>query len=59
MAVYMFDLDGKFIKKFNTTKECAEYFNVEPEYINHNLKYCKKIRYQNYKWFIISRKEKL
>lgn len=57
--VYMFDMDGNFLRKFENTLECAIYFNVEPEYINHNLKYCKKIRYKRYKWYKISRKEKL
>ena len=57
--VYMFDLEGNFIKKFETTLECAMYFDVDPLYINHNLKYCKKIRYKKYKWYKISREENL
>ena len=54
--VYMYDLNYNFICKFDTTADCAIFFDYEREYINHNLKYCKKIR-KNGKWYIISREE--
>lgn len=52
--VYMYDLEKKLLRKFETTMECAEYFDKEPEYINHNLKYCDKIR-KGGKWYRIRR----
>ncbi len=52
--VYLYDANMNFIMKFETTSECAEYFGKETDYINHNLKYCKKIRKDD-KWFIIKR----
>jgi len=52
--VYVYDVDGNLVKEFKTTKECAEYFDKERDYINHNLKYYKKIR-QNDVWFILKR----
>lgn len=52
--VYLYDLEDNLLKKFETTMDCAEYFNKEPEYINHNLKYCDKIR-KDGKWYRISR----
>lgn len=54
--VYLHRVDGTFIEKFNTTRDCADYFNKDREYINHNLKYCKKIR-KNGKWFVIRREK--
>lgn len=54
--VYLYDLNYKFIEKFETTGECAVFFGYDREYINHSLKYYKKIR-KNGKWYIISRKE--
>ena len=54
--VYLYDLDKNFICKFETTSDCGDFFNYDREYINHNLKYCKKIR-KNGKWYIISREE--
>jgi hypothetical protein len=53
--VYLFDIEGNFLKKFETTNECGEYFGKDREYINHNLKYCKKIR-KDCKWYVIRRK---
>lgn len=52
--VYMYDLDNKLIKKFETTYDCAEYFDKEPNYICHNIKYCDKIR-KDGKWYRIRR----
>ena len=52
--VYMYDTEGNFIRKFETTEECADYFDKERDYINHNLKYCKKIR-KDGRWYVISR----
>lgn len=54
--VYLYNLDYSLICKFETTEECAVFFGCERQYINHNLKYCKKIR-KNGEWFIISREE--
>lgn len=52
--VYLYDADMNFIKKFETTQECADFFEKEMDYINHNLKYCKKIRKDD-KWYVIKR----
>ena len=54
--VYLYDTNYNFICKFDTTRDCAEWFDKDREYINHSLKYCKKIK-KNYKWYIISREE--
>lgn len=54
--VYMYDLKGEKIKEFETTQDCADYFEKEREYINHNLKYCDKIR-KNGCWYRLSREE--
>lgn len=53
--VYMYDLEGNLIKYFKSTLECAEYFDKDREYINHSLKYYKKIR-KDGKWYKIGRK---
>ena len=50
----MYDLEGNLIKEFKTTQDCADYFDKEREYINHNLKYYDKIR-KDGKWYRISR----
>lgn len=56
--IYMYDLDGNLVQYFNTTQDCANYFDkIDRDYINHNLKYCKKIR-KDGKWYIISREKK-
>lgn len=54
LPVYMYDLKMNFIRKFETTQECAEYFGKERLYINHSLKYRAKIR-KDGKWYIIRR----
>ena len=54
LPVYMYDLEMNFIRKFETTQECAEYFGKERLYINHSLKYRAKIR-KDGKWYIIRR----
>ena len=54
--VYLYDLKGNLLLEFESTNDCAKYFEKDCEYINHNLKYCKKIR-KNGKWFIISRRK--
>ena len=51
--VYLYK-DNELIKVFETTQECADYFDKELEYIYHNLKYCKKIRKDN-EWYVINR----
>lgn len=53
-SVYMYDTEGNFLRKFETTSECAEYFEKDREYINHSLKYCRKIR-KDGKWYVIRR----
>lgn len=52
--VYLYDADMNFIRMFETTHECADFFDKDRDYINHNLKYCKKIRKDD-KWFVIKR----
>lgn len=54
LPVYLYDLEMNFIRKFETTQECAEYFGKERLYINHSLKYRAKIR-KDGKWYIIRR----
>ena len=54
--VYVYDLEGKLVKEFETTAECAEFFDKEREYINHHLKYYKKIR-KDEKWYKMSREK--
>ena len=52
--VYMYDLDGNLLKVFETTMDCADYFEKDREYINHNLKYYDKIR-KDGKWYYLRR----
>ena len=52
--VYMYDTEGNFIRKFDTTSDCADYFYKDREYINHSLKYYKRIR-KDGKWYVIRR----
>lgn len=52
--VYLYDVNMNFIRKFETTHECAEFFDKDRNYINYNLKYHKRIR-KNGKWFVIKR----
>lgn len=52
--VYMYDMWGDLFMEFKTTKECAEYCEKEPEYINYNIKYCNKIRVDGI-WFKLRR----
>ena len=56
MKVYMYGVDGNLLKEFETTRDCAEYFEKDREYINHNLKYYKKIRKDNV-WYKLSREK--
>lgn len=51
--VYLYDNDMNFIKEF-TTRECADFFDKDIEYINHHLIYYKKIR-KGGKWYRIKR----
>ena len=57
MKVYMYDVDGNLLKEFEKTKDCAEYFDKDREYINYNLKHYKKIR-KDGAWYILSRERK-
>ena len=52
--VYLYDVNMNFIKEFKTTYECAEFFDKDVGYINHNLKYYQKIRKDGV-WYIIKR----
>lgn len=52
--VNLYDEKMNFLKRFETTGECAEFFNKTMEYINHSLKYNAKIR-KNGIWYIITR----
>lgn len=52
--VYLYDIEGNFLRKFETTEECAEFFGKDRLYINHSLKYRAKIR-KDGKWYIIRR----
>lgn len=54
--VYLYNMNKELLKEFNTTQECADFFNHDREYIYHNLKYCKKIR-KDGKWYLIKRKK--
>ena len=54
--VYLYNLNKELINVFESTKECANYFNYDTSYIYHNLKYCKKIRHKETKqWYTIKR----
>lgn len=55
--MYVYDMDGNLVMSFETTKECAEYFDKDRDYINHNIKYYKKIRKDD-KWYKLSRERK-
>ena len=52
--VYMYDINMNFIMKFETTQDCADYFDKDKDYINHSLKYNAKIR-KDGRWYIIKR----
>ena len=52
--VYLYDVNMNFIREFKTTYECAEFFDKDVGYINHNLKYYQKIR-KDRTWYIIKR----
>lgn len=52
--VLLFTLEGHLIKIFDTTLECANYFGYTTDYINHNLKYCKRIKKEG-KYYVITR----
>ena len=52
--IELYDVDMNYIKTFETTEECAEFFDKDTAYINHNLKYRDKIR-KDGKWYKIRR----
>lgn len=54
--VYMYNLDNELVRVFETTEECADYFEKDVRYIYYNLKYCSKIRGKN-KWYVLKREE--
>ena len=54
--VYMYDTKGNLLRVFDTTFDCAEYFDKTPQYIYYNLKYFKKIwNKAERKWYVIKR----
>lgn len=54
--VYMYDTEGNLIKVFNTSFDCADYFECDPHYISYNIKYFKRIRNKReQKWYVIKR----
>ena len=55
--VYMYDMQGNLVMEFKTTRECADYFGKEKDYINFNIKYYKRFRY-NDQWYRLSRDKK-
>lgn len=55
--LYLYTLDNELVKEFNTTDEGADFFDKDRLYLYHNLKYCKKFRFNN-KWYKLSRKKK-
>lgn len=55
-SVFVYDLNGNLIKKFESTLECAEYFNKEREYINHSIWKKMKFRHNN-EWYRLKRKK--
>lgn len=56
--VYLYTIDGEFLREFETTDDCANYFGYDREYLYHNLKYCKKIRHKKErKWYVIKREK--
>ena len=52
--VYLYDNEMNFIREFETTQECADFFEKEKDYINHHLKYREKIRKDGV-WYRIKR----
>lgn len=52
--IYLYDLSMNLLESFATTQECADYLHKDVLYLYHNLKYCKRIRFNN-KWYIIKR----
>lgn len=52
--VYMYDMNNVLVREFESTKECAKFFGTTREYINHNLKYCKKKRLDGV-WYYLRR----
>ena len=53
--VYMYDTNGNLLRVFETSFECADYFNKDVQYIYYNIKYFKKIRKDD-KWYVIKRR---
>jgi hypothetical protein len=55
--MYVYGMDGKLEYEFETTQDCADFFEKDKDYINHNVKYCKKIRRDGV-WYSLSREKK-
>jgi len=54
MKIKLYNQNKEYIKTFESRQECAEYFDKFPEYISHNLKYCKRIRKDD-KWYYLEK----
>lgn len=52
--VYVYNVKGELVREFETTQDCADYFEKDRDYVNHNLKYCQKIR-KDGKWYYLRR----
>ena len=54
--VYMYDTEGNLLRVFDTSFDCAEYFDYDNHYISYNIKYFKRIRHKKeQKWYVIKR----
>ena len=54
--IYMYDLNMNLVQEFDTTQDFADYVGKELQYIYHNIKYCKKFRFNN-QWYILKREK--
>ena len=54
--VYMYDTNGNLVRIFDTSFDCADYFDKDVHYIYYNIKYFKKIyNRKERKWYVIKR----
>ena len=54
--VYMYDTNGNLLRIFDTSFDCADYFDKDVQYIYYNIKYFKKIwNKRERKWYVIKR----
>lgn len=52
--VYMYDTNGNLLRVFDTSFDCADYFDKDVHYIYYNIKYFNRIR-KDGKWYVIKR----